>query len=53
MTVRMQRCKARRTGDSDFDLIKENWERKLFYLLTKALMGDPLELSNRGVIRAL
>jgi hypothetical protein len=22
-------------------MMKENWERKLFYLLTPALMGDP------------
>jgi hypothetical protein len=24
-------------------MMKENWERKLFYLLTPALMGDPFQ----------
>ena len=26
-------------------MMKENWERKLFYLLTPALMGDPFMTS--------
>jgi hypothetical protein len=26
-------------------MMKENWERKLFYLLTPALMGDPFSRS--------
>ena len=25
---------------------KKNWERKLFYLLTPALMGDPFDMVN-------
>ena len=29
-------------------MMKENWERKLFYLLTPALMGDPFTVL-RGV----
>jgi hypothetical protein len=28
---------------------KENWERKLFYLLTPALMGDPFMCAEDGL----
>jgi hypothetical protein len=30
--------------------MKENWERKLFYLLTPALMGDPFTAGLRAVL---
>jgi hypothetical protein len=34
-------------------MMKENWERKLFYLLTPALMGDPfMFLDLFGSLRA-
>jgi hypothetical protein len=29
-------------------MTKENWERKLFYLLTPALMGDPFTVAEDG-----
>jgi hypothetical protein len=39
-------------------MTKENWERKLFYLLTPALMGDPfafgvVSLRSRAALASL
>ena len=30
-------------------MMKENWERKLFYLLTPALMGDPFMVYQQSI----